>query len=388
MKNNNSIYNGSIIIWVVLCSFISFVIWAFVSDLDQFVRGQAEVFSKTRVQNIQTVDGGVLDNLYVKEGDFVNKGQIIAKINAERFQASSNEIKARVGALKAKIARLTAELNETELKFSESLEKSYPEIVLIERTLFNSRLQSLSHDIKALNDTLTLAEKEQEIVDLLKQSGDVDEMEVLNAQKTVIDARSKLNSRLNEYREQATSDLVKARDELSQSNEVLIQRENMVESSDVIANVSGYVKNINVSTIGAVLKPGEQLLEIIPNNDELLIEAKISPKDIADLSIGQIAKIRLDSFDSSIYGSVDAKVSFISGDTVNEETNKGGAQNETFYIVYLTLNASPIKTSVGKQIILIPGMTGQVDIKTGNRSVMTYLLKPIIKTFDKSFGER
>jgi adhesin transport system membrane fusion protein len=356
--------------------------------LDQFVRGQAEVFSKTRVQNIQTVDGGVLDNLYVKEGDFVNKGQIIAKINAERFQASSNEIKARVGALKAKIARLTAELNETELKFSESLEKSYPEIVLIERTLFNSRLQSLSHDIKALNDTLTLAEKEQEIVDLLKQSGDVDEMEVLNAQKTVIDARSKLNSRLNEYREQATSDLVKARDELSQSNEVLIQRENMVESSDVIANVSGYVKNINVSTIGAVLKPGEQLLEIIPNNDELLIEAKISPKDIADLSIGQIAKIRLDSFDSSIYGSVDAKVSFISGDTVNEETNKGGAQNETFYIVYLTLNASPIKTSVGKQIILIPGMTGQVDIKTGNRSVMTYLLKPIIKTFDKSFGER
>ena len=156
MKNNNSIYNGSIIIWVVLCSFISFVIWAFVSDLDQFVRGQAEVFSKTRVQNIQTVDGGVLDNLYVKEGDFVNKGQIIAKINAERFQASSNEIKARVGSLKAKIARLTAELNETELKFSESLEKSYPEIVLIESAMSRNagNTSEASKDLKLQRTTL------------------------------------------------------------------------------------------------------------------------------------------------------------------------------------------------------------------------------------------
>jgi adhesin transport system membrane fusion protein len=362
-------------------------VWSYSFDLDQFVRAQVKVFSQSRVQVIQSVDGGVLDALFVKEGDFVEKGQILAKINSKRFEASSNEIQARVFGLRAKIARLTAEISGKEPEFSMELINGAGEMVAIEKTLFESRKASLANDVDALRDNLRLARQEKRIVDRLKASGDVDQMEVLSAEKAVIDAEAKLQSRINEYREQASTELAKARDELSQSDQVLNQRTDMVESSDVIAQIPGYVKNIKVTTIGAVLKAGEELMEVIPKDDKLLLEAKVTPKDIADLSLQQTASLRLDPFDSSIYGTIEAKVQFISGDTVVENGSRPG-QEQTFYIVYLSLPVSPVTTSIGKEVELIPGMTGQVDIKTGERSVLTYLLKPVVKTLNQSFGEK
>lgn len=387
MADRGEIYNGSAVVWIVFIAFSGFLVWSYSFDLDQFVRAQVKVFSQSRVQVIQSVDGGVLDALFVKEGDFVEKGQILAKINSKRFEASSNEIQARVFGLRAKIARLTAEISGKEPEFSMELINGAGEMVAIEKTLFESRKASLANDVDALRDNLRLARQEKRIVDRLKASGDVDQMEVLSAEKAVIDAEAKLQSRINEYREQASTELAKARDELSQSDQVLNQRTDMVESSDVIAQIPGYVKNIKVTTIGAVLKAGEELMEVIPKDDKLLLEAKVTPKDIADLSLQQTASLRLDPFDSSIYGTIEAKVQFISGDTVVENGSRPG-QEQTFYIVYLSLPVSPVTTSIGKEVELIPGMTGQVDIKTGERSVLTYLLKPVVKTLNQSFGEK
>ncbi len=387
MAKSNDIYSGTAVVWIVLAAVLGFITWSYYFELDQFVRAQAKVFSQSRVQVIQAVDGGVLDVLYVKEGDFVETGQILAKINSKRFEASSNEIQARVYALKAKIARLTAEIsNETPI-FEAELVKGASEIVDIERTLYESRKASLRNDVSALRDNLSLAKREKSIVDQLKSTGDVDQMEVLTAEKAVIDAQAKLRSRINEYREKASSELADARDEFSQSSQVLSQRNDMVESSDVVAQIPGYIKNISVTTLGAVLKAGEELMEIIPKDDQLLLEAKVAPKDIADLSLNQIATLRLDPFDSSIYGTIEASVKFISGDTVIEDGNRPG-QEQTFYIVYLLIPSNPVFTSIGKEVELIPGMTGQVDIKTGNRSVLTYLLKPVVKTLSQSFGEK
>lgn len=387
MANRSEIYNGSSIVWIVFAAFSGFVLWSYFFELDQFVRAQAKVFSQSRVQVIQSVDGGVLDALYVKEGDFVEKGQILAKINSKRFEASSNEIQARVYGLRAKIARLSAEISNTPLEFDPELVAGANEIVDIERTLYESRKASLKNDVAALRDNLRLAAREKKIVDQLNATGDVDQMEVLTAEKAVIDAEAKLRSRVNEYREKASAELAEARDELSQSSQVLSQRTDMVQSSDVVAQIPGYVKNINITTIGAVLKAGEELMEIIPDDDQLLLEAKVSPKDIADLSLNQTATLRLDPFDSSIYGTIEANVKFISGDTVIEDGSRPG-QEQTFYIVHLVIPANPVLTSIGKEVELIPGMTGQVDIKTGNRSVLTYLLKPVVKTLNQSFGEK
>lgn len=387
MANQKEIYSGTGVVWIVFAAFLGFMTWSYYFELDQFVRAQSKVFSQSRVQVIQSVDGGVLDALYVSEGDFVEKGMIIAKLNSKRFEASSNEIQARVFALRAKIARLSAEIVDEKPIFEAQLLENAAEIVKIEKVLYESRKASLRNDVSALRDNLRLAKREKSIVDALKSTGDVDQMEVLTAEKAVIDAEAKLRSRINEYREEASSELAEASDELSQSSEVLSQRFDMVESSDVVAQIPGYVKNINISTVGAVLKAGEALLEIIPKDDKLLLEAKVAPKDIADLSLNQSATLRLDPFDSSVYGTIEATVKFISGDTVVEDGSRPG-QEQTFYIVHLELPATPVTTSIGKEVELIPGMTGQVDIKTGNRSVLTYLLKPVIKTLNQSFGEK
>ena len=387
MANQKEIYSGTGVVWIVFAAFLGFMTWSYYFELDQFVRAQSKVFSQSRVQVIQSVDGGVLDALYVSEGDFVEKGMIIAKLNSKRFEASSNEIQARVFALRAKIARLSAEIVDEKPIFEAQLLENAAEIVKIEKVLYESRKASLRNDVSALRDNLRLAKREKSIVDALKSTGDVDQMEVLTAEKAVIDAEAKLRSRINEYREKASSELAEASDELSQSSEVLSQRFDMVESSDVVAQIPGYVKNINISTVGAVLKAGEALLEIIPKDDKLLLEAKVAPKDIADLSLNQSATLRLDPFDSSVYGTIEATVKFISGDTVVEDGSRPG-QEQTFYIVHLELPATPVTTSIGKEVELIPGMTGQVDIKTGNRSVLTYLLKPVTKTLNQSFGEK
>jgi len=387
MDKRAEIYSGTGVVWIVFTAFSGFIAWSYFFELDQFVRAQAKVFSQSRVQVIQAVDGGVLDALYVKEGDFVEKGQILAKLNSKRFEASSNEIQARVYGLRAKIARLSAEIADEPPVFEPELLKGAAEMVKIETTLYESRKASLRNDVSALSDNLRLAKREKSIVDKLKATGDVDQMEVLTAEKAVIDAEAKLRSRINEYREKASAELAEARDELSQSSQVLSQRTDMVESSDVIAQIPGYVKNINITTIGAVLKAGEALMEVIPKDDQLLLEAKVAPKDIADLSLNQTATLRLDPFDSSIYGTIEATVRFISGDTVVEDGSRPG-QEQTFYIVYLDMPPLPTLTSIGKEVDLIPGMTGQVDIKTGNRSVLTYLLKPVVKTLNQSFGEK
>jgi len=152
------------------------------------------------------------------------------------------------------------------------------------------------------------------------------------------------------------------------------------------ALVPGIVKNIEVTTIGAVMKPGEPLMEIIPTGDTLLVEAKILPRDIADLEKGDFASLRLDPYDSAIYGSLEGKVIYISGDTIVEDNAKGG--EDTFYQAHISLPRVPFVTSIGKEVDIIPGMTAQVDIKTGKRSVITYLMKPIVKTISNSFGER
>ena len=386
-SSSDKTYNGTKVTWIVFISLIMFAAWSSYFQLEQFVRAHSTVFSKIRTQEIQAVDGGVLEEIYVKEGDLVHVGQLLAKINSKRFEASSNEIKARVNALRAKITRLKAEIKDTVPQFDNNLILNAPEIVDIERTLYFSRKQSLQNDVIALRQNLSIAKSEQEIVLSLKRTGDVDQMEVLNARKAVIDADSKLKARINEYLEKASSELADERDQLSQSLQILRQRTDLVEDSDVIAQVPGYVKNIDVNTLGAVLQTGQKLMEIVPTEDVLLLEAKVTPRDIADIKVGQTATLRLDPFDASIYGTVNASVVFISADTVMDEQPKQNNEQPS-YIVHLAVTSNEVITSVGKSITLIPGMTGQVDIKTGKRSVLTYLLKPIVKTLNQSFGEK
>lgn len=375
----------SSIIRTIFIAFLCFIAWASVFKLDQFVRAQGVVFSKSRVQVIQSVDGGVLKDLLVNDGDIVEAGQVLARLDQSRFEASTNEISARIDALQAKISRLRAELTDTEPKFPSQL-SSNRDLIAIESALFDRRVKSLSDDVGYLTQTRDIAIRELTMIQALDKTGDVDQSELVRAERSLIDSEAKLKSRVNEFYEAASSELIKAEDELAQNIEILAQRNGLLESSTLRALMPGVVKKVNITTLGAVLKPGEPLLEIIPTGDTLLLEAKVPPKDIADVAIGMNAKIRLDPFDSSVYGTIEGSVVFISGDTIVENNARGA--EETFYKAHIAVPKGRITTSVGKEINLIPGMTGQVDIKTGDRTVIKYMLKPIVKTLDSSFGEK
>jgi adhesin transport system membrane fusion protein len=389
--NENTAYQdrepveSSFIIWIAFGALVIFILWAVSFELERFVRAQGQVISSSRVQLIQTVDGGVLSELNVREGDQVLPGQILARIDSTRFAAQTNEVLARVNALKAKVARLRAEVSSAPLIFPAELAK-HTDITSMERTLYERRLKRLREDSVAHMNFLEIAKKQQEMVDKLHTTGDVDKSEMLNAKRSVIEAQAKIDTIRNEYYETAGQELTRAEDELAQSLQVFSQRNDLLQNSTLRAMVPGIVKNISITTIGAVTRPGEELMQIVPSQDTLIIEAKVAPVDIGDLREGLSANVKIDAFDSSVYGSLEGKVTHISADTVASADKRGTEQKH--YIVHITLPQGQLTTSIGKAIDIIPGMTSQVDIKTGKRTVMDYILKPIVKTLSQSLGEK
>ncbi len=381
---DNLYSESSAVVWIVFAAFCAFIVWSLTFELDQFVRGQGKVISSSRIQVIQSVDGGVLSELMVREGNQVKAGQVLARLDQARFEASTNEILARVNALKAKIARLRAEVQGSPLVFPPEI-RQFQELVQVETALYERRLKSLNDDTQANMGAIAIAERERRLVEDLKKTGDVDQVEVFRSERNLIDTRAKMLARKNQYYEQASQELVKAEDELAQNTQILNQRQELLGSSILKAPVDGIVNNVSITTIGAVLRAGEELMQILPTGDTLIIETKISPQDISDVRVGLPATLRFDTFDSSIFGSVAGTVSHVSPDTIVERT---GAKEETFYIAHIKFNGFPVKSSIEKSLEVIPGMTTQVDIKTSQRTVFNYLMKPITKTFTEAFGER
>ena len=370
----------------VAALFVVFVIWAMNFHIDEVTQAHGEVIASSRVQVIQAVDGGVLLDLLVKEGDRVKPGQVLARLDPARLNASVGETDARVAALKARAVRLRAEVVEArEPVFSNDLKKRFPETVAVELALFTQRRYSLREDVRVLKTALDLAKKEQALVTELHRNGDASGTELLRVERGVNDAETRLIGRQNKFLEDARAELAKAEDDMAQNGQVLNRRLEEQQAAVFVAQVPGIVKNIRVTTVGGVLKAGEEILQIVPVDDALVLEAKVKPSDIARIRPDLPGTIRFDPFDYTIFGSVTAKVIYVSADTLKEETKTG---TETYYRVHLVPTVLPVQTTTGKSLTLLPGMTAQVDIRTGERTLMAYLLKPIRKTLTESLGER
>lgn len=364
---------------------LSFILWANAFYVDRVARTMGEVIASSRVQVIQSVDGGVISQINVREGDRVAEDQVIALLDQTRIGAAVKEIEARLSALKIKAIRLKAEVIESnELNFPDVL-LSYTEIITVERALFKQRIRGFNSALETLQQGVSLATQELELVQAISLSGDAQASEILRAKKALNDAKSRLIDHQNTYFEDARTELAKIEDNIAQNEQVLTQRKQQLNDSVFIAKRAGIVKNVRVTTVGGVLKAGEELMQIIPLNDDLIIEVKISPVDISMVQVGQDAIIRFDPFDYTIYGSTLGEVIYVSADTLKEETSKG---EEIYYRAHIKLQTSPITTSAGRVIEILPGMTAQVDIRSGQRSLLEYLLKPLRKTLAESFGER
>lgn len=376
-KTHSSKTFTHIILWISLLFFIVAIIWANYAILDEVTTGQGKVIPSSEVQVIQNLEGGIIQNIFVKEGQIVKKDQILMQIDNTRFMASYAEAEKKIDALEIEIIRLNAEISDKKPVFPDKFIKTYPHLVQDQLSLYESRMRELNQ----LKKSLELAQKELDLTRPLLKGGSVSEVEVIRLERSV----SEIKGNIEKFKSEELDKLNKARTELFALVEANKADKDRLTRTTVRSPVYGIVKQIKTTTIGGVVQPGSDLLEIVPLDDTLLIEAKIRPSDIGFIHPGQKAMVKITAYDFSIYGGLEGVVEHISADTIiDEKTDK---KEESYYIVKVRTEKNYLGTEK-KPLPIIPGMQATVDILTGQKSVLQYLLKPILKAKQSALRER
>ena len=370
-------------IWVALITIVVLLIWASFAKIDQVTRASGSVIASARTQEIQSSEGGILTQLLVKEGDNVKKGQLLVILEEARAQASVDNSATKIAALKAKISRLEAEIFNKPLIFTSDVQK-YPEYMQNQKDLYMRRKQAIEQDVMALQNMLQLARQELAMNEPLLKYGDVSQADIIKLQRQVADLEAQINNKRNKYFEEAQAELTKAQEDLQAEEEQLRDRAQVLQQKRLTAPTDGKVNNIEVTTIGGVIKPGDIIMQLLPTSSDLIIEAKVTPADIAYVKEGQSAKVKLDAYDYSIFGAMNGEVTYISPDTLIEKTAKGEVP---YYRVQIRIKQAEFQDR-GKDIVIRPGMTATVEIKALERTVLNYLTKPITKTLSEGLSER
>ncbi|OBX47966.1 Type I secretion system membrane fusion protein PrsE [Moraxella lacunata] len=373
----------SIIIWVALAVIIVLITWASFAKIDQVTRAQATVIASDRTQEIQATDNGVVSELLVKEGDDVKKGDLLAILEEERAKAALDNSATKVAALRARVARLEAEIFDRPLNFPEEIQK-YAEYVQNQTELYNRRRQAITQDVASLQKMLELAKRELAMNEPLLAHGDVSQADVIRLRRQVADIEAQITNKRNKYFEDAQTELTKTQEELESESEQLRDRAQVLEEKRLFAPVDGKVNNIAVTTIGGVVRSGDTIMQLLPTSSDLVVEAKVRPVDIAYVKEGQTASVKLDAYDYSIFGAMNGEVIYISPDTLMEKTPQG---DKPYYRVQIRIEGAQVAARED-EIIIKPGMTASVDIKAMERTVLSYLTKPITKTLSEGLGER
>ncbi|KTD62710.1 HlyD family type I secretion periplasmic adaptor subunit [Legionella shakespearei] len=375
-KNHNSRAFAHIILWASALFIVVAILWANYAILDEVTSGQGKVIPSSQIQVIQNLEGGIIKQIFVKEGEIVKKGQILMQIDNTRFMSSYSEAEKKINALQLEIIRLNAEINNTPPVFPEELKKNQPNLVSDQMSLYQSRMNELNQ----LKISLELAEKELNMTRPLLKNGSVSPVEVIRLDRTV----SEIKGNIDKFKSDELDKLNKARGDLSALMEANKADKDRLARTTVKSPVYGIIKQIKATTIGGVVQPGNDIIEIVPLEDTLLIEAKIRPSDIGFIHAGQKAMVKITAYDFSIYGGLEGEVEQISADTIVDETDK---KNESFYVIRVRTYQNHLGTKA-KPLPIIPGMLATVDILTGEKSVLEYILKPIIKAKQSALRER
>lgn len=413
-----------ITLWAILGFFIIMIAWASLAEIDEVTRGEGKAIPSSRLQKIQNLEGGIVAEVFVHEGEVVKAGAPLLRLDDTRFRSNAGESEADRLALEARIQRLTAQLDGKEtLTLSPDIVEKSPDIANGEMELFASVNKRIQSELSGLDEQLV--QKKQELLDyqakgeqyrrslgLLQQEismseplvakGAISKVELLRLRRSEVETRGQLDSvtlavpraqaaikeiesKMGEtrgrYRSEALSQLNEARTELSKLTATGKAIEDRVNRTLVTSPVRGIVQQLMVNTIGGVIQPGNDLVEIVPLDDTLLIEAKIRPQDIAFLHPGQEAMVKFTAYDFTIYGGLKAKLEQISPDTVTDKDGK------SFYVIRLRTEKNHLGSDE-KPLIIIPGMVASVDIITGKKTILAYLLKPILRAKAEAFRER
>lgn len=375
---------GGILLLSLIGGVIAFGWWAYTSQLDIVTRATGTVIPSSRVQSIQSLDGGVVSEIKVSEGDIVEKGELLLSIEGDKAQAVYRETLSKVASLDAAIARLRSEVLGVPLAFPKSTD-AFPELVNAQKILYTKRLAALNEEVAVLQETLRLVQKELSLNEPMLETGEVSEVDVIRLRRQANEIQGAITQRRNKYMSESQAELAKAQDELSSQTQQLAARKTVLDQVDIYAPVKGVVKNIRITTRGGVVRPAEEIMQLVPIDEELLIEIKIRPADVAFLRPGLPASIKLDAYDYTIYGTLNGELTYISPDTLREENAR---EEIKYYRGIVRTKGSKLRNPRSEKIEIIPGMIASAEIKTGQRTVMQYLMKPITRGLKESLRER
>lgn len=403
--------------------FIIFLVWAHFAVVDQVTRGTGQIIASQRTQEIQNLEGGILEQILVQDGEVVQKGQILATINNQSAESFYKDKLTQYYESMGAVAQLRAFLDDKEPQYPQELQEKAPNVITHQNEILRSarakmesellvldnqlkqRVQEqreIQNNIQRLKQSLTLVKEQRNIARPLLNQGIYSRVDYLALEQKIVDiegeiststislsrlesgiaeAQQRIELRKSEIRAQALADISKYELELASAREAIATGGDRVARLEIRSPLQATVKRILVRTAGGVIKPGETIMELVPLDDTLLVEARINPQDRGFIHPGQRAVVKVSSFDYSIYGGLDATVEQISADTLEDR------RGEFYYLVTLRTDSNVIKGR-GETLPIIPGMTATVDILTGSRTVLDYLLKPILKAKSEALSER
>ena len=384
-KNLTPIRSGSVLIFTTAFAIVALLAWAHWAKIDQITRAPGQVIASSRNQVIQAQDGGTVEEMRVKEGARVKRGEVLLRFDKAKVEAAYLESLSKTASLEATVARLKVEVFGGKLSFPAELD-TYPEIKSNQEVLLHKRQSAIRDEISALEKARALVNDELNINLPLEKTGDVSKTDIIRLQRQAVEIQGQITNRRNKYMQDSQTDLSKAQEDLDVAQQVLAQRKDQLDHMEVVSPVDGIVRNVRITTRGGVAKPGEEIMQIVPLDDDLLIEVKVSTRDIGFIKPGLPVTIKLDAFDYTIYGTLHGTVSYISADTLNDENRS--VNEKPFYRVEVKSAGKNFTGQSAARIEIQPGMTASVEIKTGENSVLNYLAKPITKTLSESLNER
>jgi adhesin transport system membrane fusion protein len=367
------------LVWATGFTLVAALAWASWFELDEITRGQGKVIPISREQVIQSLDSGVLSEMFVREGSVVEKDQVLLRIDDARSGAVYREAQEKYLALTALAARLKAEAYGSALVFPPEL-NAHPDLMQQELQAFNARKRSLSQSLSALDTSLDTVSRELTITEPMVRQGVMSEVELLRLKRQQSELLGQRAERQNRYLTDANNELVKISSELSQTKENVFAREDAYRKTTIRSPMKGVVKNVQINTLGGVVQGGQPILEIVPTEDEMLVEAYVKPSEVAFLKVGQAAVVKLTAYDFNKYGGLEGVLEHLSPDTLREEKQRRPGSpvelEEGLYRILVRVK-EPADLRNGLRLSPLPGMTASVEIQTGYKTVLEYIFRPL-----------
>nr|WP_315262079.1 HlyD family type I secretion periplasmic adaptor subunit [uncultured Limnohabitans sp.] len=370
-----------LLVWVTAAVLLFGLIWAGFFSLDEITRGQGKIIPSSREQVIQSLDSGVLREMLVREGDMVEKDQVLLQMDDARSGAGYREANEKYLSLLAIASRLRAEANNTQLEFPPEL-KEEPQLIAQETQAYKARKHALTESLEAVDASLAAITREIKLTAPLVKGGVMSEVELLRLKRQQADLMGQRAERKNRYLTDANNELTRVSSDLSQTKENASAREDAYLHTTIKSPMKGVVKNVQVTTVGGVIQAGQPILEIVPTEDEMMVEAYVKPSEVAFLKVGQKAVVKLTSYDFNKYGGLDGELEHLSPDTMKDERQQrkpGGTpadMEEGYYRILVRIKDANLVRK-GKKIEPTPGMTASVEIRTGQKTVLEYLFRPL-----------